>query len=74
VVSTVAADADVAATVTSAPPTSVAAATAANPDRHPRRHLAVRKDPTGIAALLSIIWTADLKRTDGDRGIDIVIC
>jgi hypothetical protein len=52
----VAADADVVATVTSAPPTTTAAAAAANPDRHPRRHLAVRADPTGIASLLSIIW------------------
>ncbi|BCB89898.1 hypothetical protein Psuf_072110 [Phytohabitans suffuscus] len=50
-----AADADVAATVTSAPPTTVAATAAANPDRHPRRHLAVRADPTGIAFLLSTI-------------------
>ncbi|GAA4721118.1 hypothetical protein Prum_013630 [Phytohabitans rumicis] len=51
-----AADADVAATITSAPPTTTAAVTAANPDRHPRRHLAVRANPTGMASLLSLIW------------------
>jgi hypothetical protein len=56
VVSTVAADADVAATVTSVPLTTTAAAAAAIPDRHARRHLTVRAAPTGIASLLSTIW------------------
>jgi hypothetical protein len=52
VVSTVAADAGVVATVSN-PPANATAAAAANPDRHRPRHLVVRANPTDIASFLS---------------------
>jgi hypothetical protein len=68
------------------PPTTTAVAAAAKPDRHLRRHLAVCADPTGIAALLSIIWDRhhearrigtdadDTARMDNGPGIDTDAC
>src|SRR4051794_39986394 len=70
-VSTVAADA-VFVTTVSSPPTNTTANTAANPDRHRRRHLAVRANLTDIASFLSslglVTWgIADLRRAASAR-------
>src|SRR3954452_17707966 len=66
VVSTVAAEA-AAVTTVSSPPTNTTANAAANPDRHRRRHLAVRANLTDIASFLSSFGIADMKRAPSAR-------
>src|SRR3954453_18714324 len=66
-VSTVAADA-VFVTTVSSPPTNTTANAAANPDRHRRRHLAARPNPTtDIASFLPPFGIADMKRAASAR-------